>query len=67
MSASPSVTGAKRELHEGCWELLYIEMIEQFSNSNQNDDDSNNSQKEQLIQAKLEKLGFQVGQRLIER
>lgn len=67
MSSSPSVVSARREIHEGTWELLYIELIEQFSNSNLNEEDNNTAQKDQLIQAKLEKLGFQVGQRLIER
>jgi hypothetical protein len=68
MSSSPSVVTAKRDIHEGIWELLYIELIEQFSNSSLIDEDGNNNvQKDQLIQVKLEKLGFQVGQRLIER
>ena len=54
----------KKEIHEGCWEFLYIELIERFPQTPQ---DETSTYTDQVNNLKLEKLGFQVGQRLAER
>jgi len=60
------VTVPKRELPEACWELLYIELIDSLIQKNANSNEESSSLDHSSV-LKLEKMGFQVGQRLAER
>jgi hypothetical protein len=60
----PSSSGIKREIHEACWELLYIELLDSLTQKSSSEDPTT---LDHATTVKLEKMGFQVGQRLAER
>jgi len=60
---SPSGLAQKREVHEACFELLQIEMIDLICSQS----DRMEGMDESYEFLKLEKMGFSVGQRLVER
>jgi len=54
-----ATTEIKREVHESCFELLCLEMVDYVVRTSDHSCDA--------IYAKLERMGFRVGQRLAER
>jgi hypothetical protein len=61
-----TTTPIKREVSESCLDFLFMEMVTTISRSTTSNSNNQNGS-DDIVNFKLEKTGFHVGQKLVER
>jgi hypothetical protein len=66
LSKMTTTTPIKREVSESCLDFLLLEMINTLARSTTSNNGNHNGS-DDIVNLKLEKIGFHVGQKLVER